>query len=465
MSPPNPDDGFAPAPYIPCKDNEISDQYCPITELNALPRYSWLTFSKVDSDFPTEFDPLPQEYMAGVGFYPSLIVVMAVIFGLITFFYSCCCAKCNGRGAKEKVDKVTKRGPLVVLLIFLCLFAGSSIVGGMSVQEGLSLAVGYFDELVDEFDELASSGSELNSAAQDIQQQFDEYASSCQAASSFADEISEYTSKITEFTADADTFPELLDGANESFQEYSIYAPIALGLPLILVFMNVFLTTFGCSTSCRKAMCTCRCLIYISNFLGIFSITLLGFFAAWEMGFGVFFSDFCINPNTNMVNMAEAFGTASQVNITEYFVLCDGPNPMGGLLVDADNALVAFKDGLESTVAAPINCAQTDAYDELISAIDVSRSAVDDLILGASCKNLNPHLQDLTYNSFCERFVPGVAAMSFSMLLTMVFLLPVVIVSRHFAERVVEEENGDQMELVGVGERHSEGRSNFAQAY
>ena len=109
--------------------------------------------------------------MAGVGFYPSLIVVMAVIFGLITFFYSCCCAKCNGRGAKEKVDKVTKRGPLVVLLIFLCLFAGSSIVGGMSVQEGLSLAVGYFDELVDEFDELASSGSELNSAAQDIQQQ------------------------------------------------------------------------------------------------------------------------------------------------------------------------------------------------------------------------------------------------------------------------------------------------------
>jgi hypothetical protein len=129
------------------------------------------------------------------------------------------------------------------------------------------------------------------------------------------------------------------------------------------------------------------------------------------MGFGVFFSDFCINPNTNMVNFAEAFGTASQVNITEYFVLCDGPNPMGGLLVDADNALVAFKDGLESTVAAPVNCAQTDAYDELISAIDVSRSAVDDLILGASCKNLNPHLQDLTYNSFCERFVPGVAAM------------------------------------------------------
>jgi hypothetical protein len=59
-------------------------------------------------------------------------------------------------------------------------------------------------------------------------------------------------------------------------------------------------------------------------------------------------------------------------------------------------------------------------------------------------------VQDLTYSAFCERFVPGVAAMSFSLLLVMVFLLPVIITSRQFAERVVEQEQGDQMELVGA---------------
>ena len=73
--------------------------------------------------------------------------------------------------------------------------------------------------------------------------------------------------------------------------------------------------------------------------------------------------------------------------------------------------------------------------------------------------------RSLVYNSFCERFVPGVAAMSFSMLLTMVFLLPVIVVSRQFAERIAEDDNGDQMELVGVGGRKSEGEANYAQAY
>ena len=143
--PPNPDAGFNPPPYIPCSDNEISEDYCPITELNALPRFSFKTMSTVSSDFPTEFDPLPEEYMSGVAFYPSLILAMALIFSLIAFFYTFCCTRCSGRGKDEKVDKFTKRTPLVVLLLFLILFAGSSIVGGKSVTEGLELAVDYFE--------------------------------------------------------------------------------------------------------------------------------------------------------------------------------------------------------------------------------------------------------------------------------------------------------------------------------
>ena len=138
---------------------------------------------------------------------------------------------------------------------------------------------------------------------------------------------------------------------------------------------------------------------------------------------------------------------------------------MGDLLLDADLALETFKYGLEQTTQSPINCAQNADYNDLISAIDTSRSVIDTVVVDASCKNLNPHLQDLVYNSFCERFVPGVAAMSFSMLLTMVFLLPVVIVSRQFAERIAEDDNGDQMELVGVGDRKSEGEANYVQAY
>ena len=47
--------------------------------------------------------------MSGVGFYPSLIVVMTIIFGLVTFFYTFCCAKCSGRAAKEKVRTSEER--------------------------------------------------------------------------------------------------------------------------------------------------------------------------------------------------------------------------------------------------------------------------------------------------------------------------------------------------------------------
>ena len=54
--PPNPDDDFHPLPYIPCVDVDYGE-YCPITELNALPRYSLVSFSEVGAEFPTEVSP------------------------------------------------------------------------------------------------------------------------------------------------------------------------------------------------------------------------------------------------------------------------------------------------------------------------------------------------------------------------------------------------------------------------
>jgi len=97
MATPPPDD-YHPEKYVPCSETGIESRYCPITELNMLPRINWLTFSKVSSDFPNEFDPIPQEYLAGVGFYPSIMVSVSVIFAVVTFFYGvCCCCRCSGR--------------------------------------------------------------------------------------------------------------------------------------------------------------------------------------------------------------------------------------------------------------------------------------------------------------------------------------------------------------------------------
>ena len=92
-----------------------------------------------------------------------------------------------------------------------------------------------------------------------------------------------------------------------------------------------------------------------------------------------------------MVNMAKAFGTGFQVNATEYYILCEGGNPMGDLLLDADSALETFKSGLEQTIQA--GCAQTAAYDNLIGSIDTSKNLVESVIVDASCKNLNPYMQ------------------------------------------------------------------------
>jgi hypothetical protein len=40
--------------------------------------------------------------MAGVGFYPSIVLAVAVVFAAVSFFYGvCCCCKCNGRGKEE----------------------------------------------------------------------------------------------------------------------------------------------------------------------------------------------------------------------------------------------------------------------------------------------------------------------------------------------------------------------------
>jgi len=91
----------------------------------------------------------------------------------------------------------------------------------------------------------------------------------------------------------------------------------------------------------------------------------------------------------------------------------------------------------------------------------VVASVVED----ATCEALNPHIQDLVYSSYCERFVPGVSAMSFSLMFTMIFMFSVIITGRQFAERIAEEE-GDEMELVGVGnEGNEEERANFAVPY
>lgn len=191
---------------------------------------------------------------------------------------------------------------------------------------------------------------------------------------------------------EAASFPSLLDKANERFKEYSQYAPAALGLPLVLVAANVLLTTFGCSTSFRNACCTCRGMIFLSNFFGVFSLLLLGIFCAAEMGFAIFFSDFCIDPNSGMIKLADYSGTGFQLNITEYYTVCEGENPMGALLGSATDALESFKGQLEATQADP-SCAASGAYDGLIDSIDSSAASVQEVVAAVSCAELNPYVQ------------------------------------------------------------------------
>jgi len=99
-------------PYVPSLFTHVWQyvgDYCPTTELHSAPRFSWLHFNVASNDFPTDFDPMPLNYMAGVAFYPSLVLLMTVIFFIVTFFYTFCCGRCNGRGKEEKVDKVRAR--------------------------------------------------------------------------------------------------------------------------------------------------------------------------------------------------------------------------------------------------------------------------------------------------------------------------------------------------------------------
>jgi hypothetical protein len=279
------------------------------------------------------------------------------------------------------------------------------------------------------------------------------------------EDIEVYSEAVTAFTDEARALPPFLDGINELFQEYGLYGAPALAVPLIFVFNNMFLTTLGCSTSFRKNACSCRHLIYISNVSGFVTVVLLGFFAAAELGFGIFFSDFCISPNKNMVSLASAYGTETQVEITKYYTLCEGVNPMEEKLAEADAALVTFKEQLHHTQVSICPQAGNDYYDALVAAIDESRAIIPGVVSDASCEMLNPHIQDLVYSSYCERFVPGVAAMSFSMLFTMAFMLSVIITGRQFAERIAEVDESDKMELVGVGSEHGgedEERQNFA---
>jgi hypothetical protein len=447
---------YHPEPYIPCMEtHETVGRYCPITELHAGWRFSWLHMKVASNDFPEQFDPVPLDYMTGVAFYPSLVLLLTIIFFTVTFFYTFCCAKCSGRGRDEKVDKTVMRGPLVLLLIMLLMFTASSGIGGYAMNSGLDLAVVAFDGLVGEFDDLGAAGTELSEHTSDLTAAFDAYSAECPVVEPHKGDIATYSAAIDEFTQEATSFPELLDGANARFREYKVYGLFALGLPLVLVAVNILLTTLGCSTSFREAMCTCRGLIFLSNFFGMFTMLLLGCFCASEMGFSIFMSDFCVDPNVGMIRLADAFGTGFQVNVTEYYIMCQGDNPMEQLLGSASTALTQFKTDLEASTAACNTASAMTSYDALVATIDSSIASVDDLVSAASCEQLNPYIQDLTYSSFCERFVPGVAALSFSLLFTMFFLLPVVIVSRQFAERVVESE-GDQMELVGV--ESSDGR-------
>lgn len=270
-------------------------------------------------------------------------------------------------------------------------------------------------------------------------------------AATLESDIDEYSAAVTGFTDEAKALPPFLDGINEKFQEYGLYGAPALAVPLVFVLLHVFVTTLGCSTSFRKRACSCRRLIYCANFFAFFTVVLLGFFAAAELGFGIFFSDFCIEPNTNMVSLASAYGTETQMEITEYYTLCEGANPMAEKLDEADAALVTFKDQLDTHLHSMCPQEGNPNYDSLLSSIDESRNLIASVHTDTNCNVINPHIQDLVYSSYCERFVPGVAAMSFSMFITMIFMLSVIITGRQFAERIAESEEGDKMELVGVG--------------
>ncbi|GMI12087.1 hypothetical protein TrRE_jg12834 [Triparma retinervis] len=458
-------DEYHPQPYVPCSETGIEAAYCPIIELHSLPRVDWLTFSTVPSDFPDEFEPIPRSYLSGVAFYPSIIVVLSVVFATVSFFFGvCCCCNCSGRGKEEKVDKVTKRTPLIILLVLLFLFAASSGVGGYSVFKGLDLAQGYFDDLVGSLDTLADDGADLGDQTDLLKTSFTNYITVCPLAETLQEDIDAYSEAVTAFTDEARALPPFLDGVNELFQEYGLYGAPALAVPLVFVLNNIFLTTLGCSTSFRKRACSCRRLIYISNLTGFITVVLLGLFAAAELGFGIFFSDFCIEPNRNMVSLASVYGTETQVDITKYYTLCEGVNPMEEKLDEADAALVTFRDQLHTHLHSLCPQDGNEFYDALIASIDESRSIIPGVVEDTSCEVLNPHIQDLVYSSYCERFVPGVAAMSFSMLFTMGFMLAVIVTGRQFAERIAEDEGSDKMELVGVGSENGreDERENFA---
>lgn len=457
---------YEPSVYTPCEELlGHTAGYCPITSLHNVPRFSWLTFSRVDAnEFPTALDPMPEDYVAGVLFYPSLILLLGLVFFCVALGYNTCCARCHGRARSESSgDKFTRRGPLAALLVALAVVALSSFAGLSHVTKGFELAADDYDETLDLAKEIRVDAKSLEARGEVLTDAFNTLVTNdCPDLEALRAGIAQYSTAVESFSNLTSTVePMLRSAVPEDYREKAQLGSVFVGFPLAFVAVNIFLTTFGCSTSFRNASCcTCRWCIYLSNFIGLFSIALLSVFCAMEFGYAISTSDFCVDPQTNLERIAENFLPEEQVALVNYYLTCQEPSPLGDDVTSAQLSLIDLKSGLE--VAQKQSC-NWGNYDPLYSAIDDTIAALGATKASVDCGEVNPLIAGAVYESFCSQLSPGVAFLGLSLLLTLCLLLPTVIVGRQFAERIGEiEGEGQTIELLDGVDRSKGGGSKTA---
>lgn len=335
----------------------------------------------------------------------GVVVILAGVLGIIAYFiFLCCRAGCACCRKDAKCGPHLSRAILIVLSLAMMLTTLCSYVGFVTFIDGSSGMATSLGDLIDSINLLDGYAADLSANGEVFQEQSE--SSGCPDAVDFKSAADRFYLHSTIYS-EALPAISLFDGLITMFEEqFPNYVKYALGFAAALSCV-VFLFSF-LGVACKSSL-----ILNLSSLVSIFLYLLLVALAAVEMTLSVLFADFCVyGPTTAVNDMSGAFGETPK-KVIDYYVSCEGTNPLDIQLNKTINTLAVISnftahDG--GCKAAPIAAIGTEITSAAATQASMATTQACSAIYDVYFEMVDTHLCSKTVSGLWELWAVHITA-------------------------------------------------------
>lgn len=198
---------------------------------------------------------------------------------------------------------------------------------------------------------------------------------------------------------EVDGLDDDLDEIAQLFEDrIPLYIDYGIGFITALMSLTVTAGLFAtlCGTPFRKNL-----MIVLATIVLLLFCPLISF----ELTFSLAVADFCHGLDDTLLEVADKFAPEASLDLINFYVTCEGTNPIKPYANESEIAIDNINDLLDSVDGS--NICSSSTVTTLEGAVSSADTALDVVLAKLSCSSLNPLLTRLTHKFVCLDIIDG----------------------------------------------------------